>query len=62
MPLDALIHGVHLYLPEVPDAQLLSAPLYFDEGNQLFVDANTIVGEITLDLIFGGEIFVLVEP
>jgi hypothetical protein len=40
----------------------LSAPLYFDEGNQLLVDANAIVGEIALDLIFGGEIFVLVEP
>jgi hypothetical protein len=49
-------------LPELPDAQLLSAPLYFNEGDQLFVDADAIIGEITLDLIFSGEIFVLVEP
>jgi hypothetical protein len=61
-PLDALIHGVHLHLPKLLDTQLLSAALYFDKSDHLFINANAIVGEIALDLIFASKILIFVEP
>jgi proline racemase len=32
-----------------------------DEGHQLAIDAQPVVGELALDLVFGGEVGVLVE-
>jgi hypothetical protein len=61
-PFDALVHGAHLHVPELTDTELLSAPLYFDEGDHLFVNANAIVSKIALNQVFAGAILALVEP
>jgi hypothetical protein len=59
-PLNALVDGVHLDLAQVPGAELGRAALDFDESDELLGDADPVVGELSLDLVFGGEVFVFV--
>ena len=60
-PLDALVDGIHLHLAQVAGRELGRDPLDLDEGDQLAIDAQPVVGELALDLVLGGEVGVLVE-
>jgi proline racemase len=40
---------------------LIARTIDFNERDELFVNSQPIVGELALDLVLGGEVFVLVE-
>jgi hypothetical protein len=44
----------------MPGAQLGRAALDLDEGDELLGDPDPVVGELTLDLVLGRQVFVLV--
>ena len=46
----------------MPGRQFGRDPLHLDEGDQVAVDPDPVVGELALDLVLGGQVGVLVEP
>jgi hypothetical protein len=59
-PFHALVDRRHLHLAQMVGVQLGRHPLVFDEGYQLLVDANPVVGELTLDQILRSQVSILV--
>jgi hypothetical protein len=60
-PLDPFVDRVHLDLAQVTGRELGRDPFDLDEGDQLAIDAQPVVGELALDLVLGGQVGVLVE-
>jgi len=61
-PLDTLVQCVVLHLPEVLSGQLGSDALNLGERDELLVDPDAVVGELTFDLVLSGEVEYLSKP